>query len=249
MGDTGVGKEVLAKHLHRASERSAGPFVRLSCGALPAALLERELFGCAEGAGEAGLGKPGLLEAASGGTLFLDDLGEVPRDLQLRLLRVLQESRVLRLGEQGPREVDVRVVAATHLDLQRESAEGRFRQDLYDWIAGVTLPIPPLRDRPAEILPMAMSILRAAARRMEQPVPRLTHEAQVLLLGYSWPGNLRELRTMLERAVLLQTSDAIGPDELPSQRMKATFALIPKSVPRARRSANDEDVPPEHRKF
>ena len=241
LGETGVGKEVLAEHVHRSSKRSGGPFMRLNCGALSPTLLESELFGYEKGAFTgADKAKPGLLEAANGGTLFLDELGEAPKEVQVRLLRVLEESKVLRLGGLKPRDIDVRVLGATNCDLEEEIREGRFRQDLYYRIAGVSLAIPALRDRPEDIIPLALAMIRAAAARMSQAPPTLTEPARKLLLEYSWPGNIRELRNIVERAVLLNLGDEIGPGELPVQKMQSTFAIAPQQAPSTEQPLTEE---------
>jgi two-component system, NtrC family, response regulator AtoC len=230
LGDTGVGKELLAETLHRRSPRRAAPFVRLNCAALSESLLESELFGHERGAftGAAG-SKPGLLETASGGTLFLDEIGELPLQVQAKLLRVLEDQSVLRVGATKTRQIDVRFVAATNRDLESEVQAGRFRGDLFFRISGVSLLIPPLRDRPAEIEVLTKHFVREACRREgRSPEPTMTEEAMSLLRGYGWPGNVRELKNVVERALLLCTGTAIRPEHLPVDKLRAMrFAPAP----------------------
>lgn len=201
LGETGVGKEVLARAIHAASPRAGGPFVAVNCGGIPRDLLASELFGYAPGAftGATPRGKPGKFEAASGGTLFLDEIGELPPEAQTYLLRVLQEKEVVRLGSHVPVPVDARVVAATNRDLRQMVARGRFREDLYYRLNVVEIHLPPLRERP-EDLPLLIRHLLASHGIHDVPL-----EARLLeqLRQYAWPGNVRELRNVLERAVIL----------------------------------------------
>jgi len=205
LGETGVGKEIFAGRIHQRSARAAGPLLRLNCAAFSETLLESELFGHERGAFTgAAQTKAGLLESADGGTVFLDEVGELPIGLQAKLLRVLEEGEVRRVGALRPRAVDVRFVAATNRDLEREIAAGRFRSDLYFRLAGVVLDIPPLRQRRAEIEPLARRFLAASARRLglDRP-PELDPGAIEAMTGHAWPGNIRELRNTIDRAVLL----------------------------------------------
>ncbi|HTM20908.1 MAG TPA: sigma 54-interacting transcriptional regulator, partial [Kofleriaceae bacterium] len=223
LGETGTGKEVLAEVIHRASARAAGPFLRLNCAALPEALLESELFGHEKGAFTgAAAAKPGLLETADGGTIFLDEIGDLPPAIQVKLLRVLEAREVQRLGGLKPRTIDVRFVAATNRDLHADAEAGRFRVDLYYRLNGLSLLLPPLRERTAEIEPLARRFIASAAARARRPDPALDPEALALLLAYDWPGNIRELRNAVERAVLLQTDGTIRAEHLPGDRMRAT---------------------------
>ena len=217
LGETGAGKEVLARRVHRLSLRAARPFVCINCEALSEALLESELFGHERGAFTgATQAKPGLLETAPGGTVFLDEVGELPAALQAKLLRVIETREITRVGSVRPRQIDVRFVAATNRDLEAEVAGGAFRRDLFYRLNGMTLVLPPLRARPREIAALARLFLRelsaAAGRRV---VPRLTAEALARLQAHSWPGNVRELRNAIERALLLAAGDEIGPEHLP----------------------------------
>jgi transcriptional regulator with PAS, ATPase and Fis domain len=188
----------------------------LSCAALSESIVESELFGHERGAFTgAQTSKLGLLETAEGGTVFLDEIGELSLSLQVKLLRVLEERKVLRVGGLKPIPIDVRFIAATNRDLQAELARGTFRQDLYYRIAGFTLTIPPLRERQAEIEPLARAFVERAARQEQRPVPQISPEAMASLLRHRWPGNIRELRAAMERAVLLSTRGRIGPEHLP----------------------------------
>jgi two-component system, NtrC family, response regulator AtoC len=211
VGETGAGKEVLAEDIHRRSRRAAGPLLRLNCAALAANLLESELFGHERGAFTgATQAKAGLLEAAQGGTLLLDEVGEMPLPVQAKLLRVLENREVLRVGAVQPRPIDVRFMCATHRDLDVMVVLGQFRQDLLFRLNGVTIPVPPLRARAAEVPVLAQTFLEEACRRAGKVPKSLSTEASLLLTNYRWPGNVRELKNVLERAVLLSDSDTIG---------------------------------------
>jgi two-component system, NtrC family, response regulator AtoC len=202
-GETGAGKEVLARTVHQLSKRR-GPFLALNCAAVHEGLLESELFGHERGAFTgATQAKPGLLESAAGGTVFLDEIGDLPAAIQAKLLRVLEAREVFRLGSVKPVSLDVRFVAATHRALRDEVARGAFREDLYYRLNGVTLVVPPLRDRKNAILPLAQRLLADAAKRAGVRPPGIAADAAAALQGHSWPGNVRELRTVLERAILL----------------------------------------------
>ena len=213
-GETGVGKEVFARRIHELSPRT-GPFVALNCGALSQQLLESELFGHEAGSFTgAKQTKPGLLETGEGGTVFLDEVGEMPLEAQVRLLRVLEERRVLRVGGLQPRPIDVRFVSATNRDLQREVAEGRFREDLYYRLNGITLAIPPLRERLGEISKLASTFIAEAAQRSGVAAPSLSSAGLSRLEAHPWPGNIRELRNVVERAVVLCGDAPIEPEHL-----------------------------------
>jgi DNA-binding NtrC family response regulator len=222
MGETGVGKERLAETIHRRSKRAERPFLRLNCAAISETLLESELFGHERGAFTGAMAaKPGLLETADGGTVFLDEVGELPMALQVKLLRVLEERQVLRIGALKPRPVDMRFVAATNRDLEAEVARGAFRQDLFFRLNGVMVVVPPLRERVGEIAALAVVFAEHAARERGGPVPELARETLAVLEGHSWPGNVRELRNVIERAVLLCGGETIRPEHLPLERMTA----------------------------
>ena len=205
VGETGVGKEVLAEHIHRASPRAGGPFLRLNCASFRGELLESELFGHERGAFTGAVAaKPGLVELAHGGTLFLDEIGETPLDLQSRLLRFLEDRQALRVGGTEARKVDVRIISATNRELSSEISSGRFRSDLFFRLDGVTVEIPPLRARHEEIVPLAEHFVRQQARALGWSAPpALDPEAAAALKAHSFPGNVRELRNLIERALLL----------------------------------------------
>jgi DNA-binding NtrC family response regulator len=215
-GETGVGKEVCAEWIHRASARASRTFLRLHCTALPETLIEGELFGHEKGAFTgATAAKPGLLEAAEGGTVFLDEIGELPLSIQAKLLRVLDRREVLRLGGLKERQIDVRFLAATNRNLGTEVREGRFREDLYYRLNGVAVHVPPLRDRAGEIEPLALRFAEEAAARMSRPTPVITPLAAAALARHPWPGNIRELRNAIERAVVVCGDGDIEPGHLP----------------------------------
>jgi DNA-binding NtrC family response regulator len=210
-GESGTGKEVLARHIHAQSRRARGPFVALNCAALPESLLESELFGHEKGAFSGAVAsRKGKFEQADGGTLLLDEIGEMDPRLQAKLLRVIQEKEVDRLGGGAPVKVDVRLLAATHRDLAADVAKGRFREDLFFRLNVLALHIPPLRDRPADILPLAEHFARRYARANGVAVRALSAPARAALLAHPWPGNVRELENCLHRAVLLAEGDEIG---------------------------------------
>jgi len=219
LGETGTGKEVLARTLHQLSGR-AGAFVAVNCAALNEALLESELFGHERGAFTgAAAAKPGLFEVASGGTVFLDEIGELPTPLQAKLLRVLESRQAYRLGGLEPRTLDVWFVSATHRDLMADVASGRFRQDFYFRINGISLTLAPLRARRELIPGLAARLLGDAARRAGRAAPRLTDAALAALARHDWPGNVRELRTVVERAMMLSDSDELGAADILLDRM------------------------------
>jgi len=217
-GESGSGKERVARLVHEQSTRAAGPFVAVNCGAIPEALLESELFGHARGAFTgATQDRPGLFEAANSGTLLLDEVGEVSPAMQVKLLRVLQEREVRRVGENKSREVDVRVLAATNRELARRVSAGDFRQDLYYRIKVVELHVPPLRERRDDVLPLARVLLADAALRMKRKISGIATGAAEQLLRYEWPGNVRELENTMERAVALARGSRVEFEDLPEE--------------------------------
>jgi two-component system, NtrC family, response regulator AtoC len=216
-GDTGVGKEVFARRIHACSPRADKLFLGLNCAALAASLLESELFGYERGAFTGAVAtKPGLLETAQGGTVLLDEIGEMPIAIQVKLLRVLEERQVLRLGGTKTRPIDVRVLSATNRRLESAIEDGSFRRDLYFRLNGVIIEIPPLRDRPSEIEPLARRFADLAARRLGAEAPLEIHPGVwERLRRYQWPGNIRQLRNVMERAVALSEGGPITVDDLP----------------------------------
>ncbi|HKO46606.1 MAG TPA: sigma 54-interacting transcriptional regulator [Polyangiaceae bacterium] len=244
-GETGSGKEVFAETIHQRSARRARPFLRLNCAALSESLLESQLFGHERGAFTgANQTKPGLLESTDQGTVFLDEIGEMPLSIQAKLLRVLEERTILRVGATKPRPIDVRFVWATNRDLRLEVQAGRFRNDLYYRIAGVEFSIPPLRRRPLEIEPLARLFLRRFCERSGLPTPELTKEALRALHAYSWPGNVRELKNIMERAPFMcengavtaaqipqQPLDELDADEFPAEEQERTQVFAPLRTP------------------
>ncbi|MDH3291115.1 MAG: sigma-54 dependent transcriptional regulator [Gemmatimonadota bacterium] len=215
MGETGTGKELLARAIHTGGPRRAAPFVAVNCSALPERLIESELFGHERGAfTSAHAMKPGLFEVAEGGTLFLDEVGTVPHDLQAKLLRVLDDKEVRRVGGTKSRRVDVRLMAATNEALEVSLSEGRLRQDLYFRLSVITLTMPPLRERGDDVLLIAQALLRRLAKHHGLPSPPLHDTARRALLEHHWPGNVRELKNAIERALLLSAPGELNLGEL-----------------------------------
>ncbi len=233
LGETGAGKEKLAEQVHLLSPRATKPFLRLNCAALTESLLESELFGHERGAFTGAIAtKQGLLESAEGGTVFLDEVGEMPMSTQVKLLRVLEERQVLRVGSLKSRSIDVRFVAATNRDLEAEIVRGNFRQDLFFRLNGVSIVIPPLRERVNEIEPLTKLFIADTARKMARAkVPVLAPPVLSLMQRYSWPGNIRELRNVIERAVVLCPEEVITLAYLPVEKMSASF--VPRRPPTA----------------
>jgi DNA-binding NtrC family response regulator len=215
-GESGVGKEALARLIHDESGRAAQPFVAINCAAVPEALIESELFGHVRGAFTgATQDRVGLFEAANHGSLLLDEVGDLPASMQVKLLRVLQEREFRRVGENRERQVDIRVMAATHRDLAAEVAAGRFRQDLYYRLRVIEIRIPPLRERHDDVLPLARRFLTETAARLKLPVNAFSPRAADQLLKWDWPGNVRELQNVVERAIVLARGNRIEVDDLP----------------------------------
>ncbi|MCB9674337.1 MAG: sigma-54-dependent Fis family transcriptional regulator [Alphaproteobacteria bacterium] len=215
-GESGTGKELVARALHARSDRASGPFIQVNCGAIPENLFESELFGYEKGAFTGAVGsKPGRFELADGGTLFLDEVGELPLDMQVKLLRALQEGVIDRVGGIRPLTVDVRVVAATNVDLSQAVANGRFRNDLYYRLNVIPIPLPPLRDRPEDVPRLAQHFLKRFNSRLQRDITAIDDDALVALQAYDWPGNIRELENLMERLVLLSDADRIRLADLP----------------------------------
>lgn len=230
-GESGTGKELVAKALHRQSQRSEGPFVAINCAALPESLLESELFGHVRGAfTDARENRKGLFVEASGGTLLLDEIGEMPLALQPKLLRVLEDHKVRPLG--GSQEIDcnVRILAATHQDLDAAVETGSFRNDLFYRLNVIELELPPLRTRGNDILLLAMHFIAELSQRFNKSVNGLSQPAAVALLGYSWPGNIRELRNVIERAVALTRHDQLTPEDFPEFKKSLVKVKISTSL-------------------
>ena len=219
-GETGTGKDLLARAIHYNGSRATGPYVEINCTTLPENLLEAELFGYEPGAfTDARISKPGLFEMANGGTLFLDEIGDLPYPLQAKLLRVLEDRRIRRLGSLREMETDVRVVTATNVDLAAAVRKGVFREDLYYRLNVVPLHLPPLRDRGDDVLLLAEHFLERFSRQYELPLPRVTPDIKRALLSHRWPGNVRELRNSIERAVLLGDGHLFVNDLFPQELM------------------------------
>jgi len=213
-GETGVGKEILAETIHTNSARASQAFLRLNCAALSESLLESELFGHERGAFTGALrAKPGLLEATNGGTVFLDEIGELPLGIQAKLLRVLEERKVTRVGSSSPRPINVRFVAATNRDLRQDVAQGKFRRDLLFRINAVTIKLPPLRQRVADIGPLATHFLRQFCQKNGLRTPEISAPALHRLQAHSWPGNVRELKNVIERAAFVHTTPLLAPED------------------------------------
>ena len=215
-GESGTGKELIAKALHSNSHRSSKPMVAINCGGIPDNLLESELFGYKKGAfTDAVKDKPGQFEEANRGSIFLDEIGELPLTLQVKLLRVLQEGEITPLGGTRAEKIDVRVIAATSKNLAMEVSEGRFREDLYYRINVMTIHLPPLRERKGDIPLLAGYFIDCFNKKLGKEIEGLSSETMPLLMSYLWPGNVRELENLIERALLLANGRWITPDELP----------------------------------
>jgi len=222
-GETGTGKELIARHLHALSQRSKGPFLAVNCGSFSESLVESELFGHERGSFTgASAARAGWFEAARSGTLFLDEIGDLPFSMQVKLLRVLQERQVVRLGSRNPIPIDVRVVAATNVDLEEAVAAGRFRQDLFYRLQVATLHVPPLRERRDDIVPLAQYFLSVYGERLGLKDPALSADAiDVLVSQHSWPGNIRELENVIHHALLVSRENIVGPDDLRLSSLRA----------------------------
>ncbi len=226
-GETGTGKELVARALHDGSPRAKQPFVAINCSAIAANLIESELFGHRKGAFTgADKNHPGLFAAAGNGTLFLDEIGELPLETQPKLLRVLQEGEVRPVGETRPRKINARIVAATACDLKQAVADGTFREDLYYRLAVVELELPPLRQRSEDIPALCHHFLRRIARREQRPQPQLSATALEILQNYPWPGNVRELENAMEKIMIFHSSDTIASADLPPELTTASASTV-----------------------
>jgi len=215
IGETGTGKELVARHVHHLSRRRERPFLAVNCGSLSETLIESELFGHERGAFTGAIGtREGWFEAADGGTLFLDEIGDLPLSMQVKLLRVLQEHEVVRVGSRASRTINVRLIAATNVELEGAVAAGRFREDLYYRLRVASMMLPPLRDRVGDILPIAAYFLREHSRRLGYGSATLSERAKHALLQHPWPGNIRELENAIHHALLVCSDGMIGPEDL-----------------------------------
>jgi DNA-binding NtrC family response regulator len=227
-GENGTGKEMLARAIHQESPRASGPFVAVSCAALPEALIESELFGHEKGAfTNATQSHKGRFELADGGTLFLDEIGDLSAAVQVKLLRVLQEREFERVGGTKTLPVDIRLIAATNRDLEKEVAQGRFRQDLFFRLNVVPLVLPPLRERPDDIPILAAHFAAKAAQKYGQPTPELEPALVEVLLDYHWPGNVRELENLIERLVVLSSGSTLGLEFVPEKMLRVLPGTTP----------------------
>jgi sigma-54-specific transcriptional regulator len=214
-GETGTGKELVARHIHSLSSRRGGPFAAINCGAFSESLVESELFGYERGAFTGAVGaKAGWFESANGGTLFLDEIGDLPLSTQVKLLRVLQEREIVRIGSRKPTPIDVRLIAATNVNLEEAVKVGRFREDLYYRINVVPIQLAPLRERPGDILPLVQHFIAIYKNRLHTREPELHPDAVRLLHAYPWPGNIRELENTIHRALLVCDGNVLRPSNL-----------------------------------
>lgn len=233
IGETGTGKELVARHIHHLSRRGKAPFVAVNCGAFPETLVESELFGHEKGAFTgAATSKAGWFEAANGGTLFLDEIGDLPLNMQVKLLRVLQEREVVRLGSRTPIPINVRLVAATNVNLADAVVAGHFREDLFYRLHVATIRLPPLRERPGDILPLAEFFLREHCQRLGYQPASLSLEAERKMLLHSWPGNIRELENAIHHALLVCRNQQVQPNDLQLVDLRpAVERQVPPSAP------------------
>jgi transcriptional regulator with GAF, ATPase, and Fis domain len=246
LGETGVGKEVLARRIHELSPRAKKPMLAVNCAALSDTLLESELFGHERGAFTGAVqAKPGLLEVAEGGSVFFDEIGEMPLVIQAKLLRVVEERSVTRVGGLRARLIDVRFMAATHRDLEAEIQNGNFRQDLYYRLNGVSLMVPPLRERTNEIRTLSQLFVNEFAQQARRKPPTISSRALALLDRYAWPGNVRELRNVMQRAVMLCQADEIDLVDLPTERLGRTLPRD-RGISLAPRQNSGISLAPEH---
>ncbi|WP_243372600.1 sigma-54 dependent transcriptional regulator [Geotalea sp. SG265] len=248
LGESGTGKELIAGAIHRYSRRKGRSFLSINCAALSNTLLESQLFGHVRGAFTgATTNQKGLLEEADNGTLFMDEIGDMSLVLQAKLLRVIQEGDFIPVGSTRAKKVDIRFVAATNKNLEKEVAEGRFREDLFYRLNVISIPLPPLRERREDIEPLARHFLKKYNQRMNKGVDRFTREALELMRGYSWPGNIRELENVVERAVILSRSGIVTADNLPLWRNSvAPAAAYPSSPSNQQQLDSLEHVEREH---
>jgi len=231
VGETGTGKELVAKAIHAKSKRAALPFIAINCGAIPDNLLESELFGHQKGAFTGALhARKGFFEVVSGGTLFLDEIGEISQKMQVDLLRVLEERKIMRIGDRQPIDVDFRLISATRRDLERDVADGRFREDFFYRINVIMIHVPPLRDRKDDIPLLVEHFLSKYSQQTAKPVDHVTGEAMRLLRSYDWPGNVRELENAVERAVVLAKTRTLSKEDFAFLRSSQQPPERPRSL-------------------
>jgi len=229
-GESGTGKELVAKLIHESGPRRDGPFIPVNCGAIPTELMESELFGHKRGSFTGAVSdKKGLIQSAEGGTLFLDEIADLPLHMQVKLLRVIQEKAVRPVGEQHEVGVDVRILSATHKNLSQLVAEGKFREDLFYRVNVIELRVPSLRERPEDVPELAEAVLRRLGRRMKITPPALGEDALAALLSYPYPGNVRELENILERAITLNTNGEVSADDIQLRPTPGATAAVPAS--------------------
>jgi transcriptional regulator with PAS, ATPase and Fis domain len=227
IGESGSGKEVIARHAHAISARRRGPFVAINCAAIPETLFESELFGHERGAFTGATTRArGKVEAAKGGSLFLDEIGELPSALQAKLLRFIENRKFMRVGGTTKIDADVRLMLATLRPLEEEVRRGRFRADLFYRMQGITIPVPPLRERRADIAPLVEQFVDMFCARHDVEPPRFSRAAKAQLVAYGWPGNVRELRNVVETTCLLRSGRVVRPDHLPVGASDAADALL-----------------------
>ena len=244
LGESGTGKELVADGLHRASVRARKPLIKVNCAALPADLLESELFGYEKGAFTGAVkDKPGRFQLAAGGTLFLDEIGDMPAHLQAKLLRALQEKVVEPLGSVKAVETDVRILAATNRDLRADVATGRFREDLYYRLAVLEIAIPPLRERLSDLPLLAGHLLRKLGKKNNKEIRAVSPAFLEALTRHNWPGNVRELENVLERALILARADVLGPELLPPQLAGLAGSSCPSGTEGGTEAAANADTP------
>ena len=230
-GETGTGKELVARHIHSLSRRKNGPFAAINCGAFSETLVESELFGYERGAFTGAVGaKPGWFETANGGTLFLDEIGDLPMSTQVKLLRVLQEREIIRVGARKTTPIDVRLLAATNVDLKEAVHAGRFREDLFYRINVVPLQLSPLRERPGDILPLIQHFIRVYSKRLHIKEPIILPETLRALSDYPWPGNIRELENLIHRALLVCEGEVLRPHNLNLPIIREHDYEVPKAI-------------------
>lgn len=229
-GESGTGKELVARTIHRSGPRRSKPFVVINCSAMPETLLESELFGHTKGSFTGAIAnKEGLFKIANGGTVFLDEIGEIPLAVQVKLLRVLQEGEIRPLGDTESRYVNVRVIAATNKDLQELTSQGKFREDLYYRLNVIGITLPPMRDRPEDIPLLAYHFLKKISKKMKKEVDKISVDVLQALQNYSWLGNVREIENVIERAVVLATGETIVAKNLPPKILSTSFYALPDS--------------------